>query len=131
MSYRPGTKRSGAKSFASGGTVYAQSISDAEIIARENIDNVHLSDQWQIILELEGNNTEDSPLISVSYVNEEFSSIEQFGLDTATEMLWSLAALFGCFAMLLVPALSVYFAAMYKEKKRMNEALSVLSEDEE
>ena len=114
-----------------GGTVFAQSISDAETKARDDVNHTHISTQWQIMLEIEGNNSDETPEIQIKYVNEEFESIEQFGLDTATEMLWSLAALFGCFAMLLVPSLSVYLAARYKETQREKTVLSILSDDEE
>ena len=114
-----------------GGTVYAQEMSVAEDLAREKVDNLHISNQWQLILEIENSESTENPAIAVVFVNEEFETIEQFGLDTATEMLWSFAALFGCFAMLLVPALSIYFAAMYKENKRKISAQSVLSSDEE
>ena len=114
-----------------GGTVYAQNLSLAEDLAREKVDNMHISNQWQLILELEDTDSAYEPSVYVVFVNEEFKSIEQFGLDTATEMLWSVAALFGCFAMLLVPSLSVYFAAMYKENKRKLSAQSILSSDEE
>ena len=114
-----------------GGTVYAQEMSLAEDLAREKVDNLHISNQWQLILEIENSESTENPSISVVFVNEEFDTIEQFGLDTATEMLWSFAALFGCFAMLLVPSLSIYFAAMYKENKRKISAQSILSSDEE
>ena len=114
-----------------GGTVYAQNITAAENIARNIVDTTHISSQWQLILELDSTDSNEVPDLSVTFITEEFNSIEQFGLDAATEMLWSFAALFGCFAMLLVPSLSVYFAAMYKENKRKISAQEIISSDEE
>jgi len=50
-------------------------------------------------------------------VNEEFGSIEVFSVDAATEFLWALAAVVGCFSMVLIPSFTVYFAARAKERK--------------
>ncbi|MAV77733.1 MAG: hypothetical protein CMA15_02470 [Euryarchaeota archaeon] len=38
-------------------------------------------------------------------------------MDAATEFLWALAAVVGCFSMVLIPSLTVYFAARAKEKR--------------
>jgi hypothetical protein len=50
-------------------------------------------------------------------VNEEFASLEPFSVDAATEFLWALAAVVGCFSMVLIPSFTVYFAANAKEKR--------------
>lgn len=50
-------------------------------------------------------------------VNEEFESIAVFSVDAATEFLWALAAVVGCFSMVLIPSFTVYFAAKAKENK--------------
>ena len=63
-------------------------------------------------------------------VNEEFASVEVFSVDAATEFLWALAAVIGCFAMVLIPSFTVYFAARAKENRdeaklqQANEALN-------
>ena len=38
-------------------------------------------------------------------------------METATEFLWALAAVVGCFSMVLVPSFTVYFAARAKERR--------------
>ena len=50
-------------------------------------------------------------------MNEAFESVEIFSVDTATEFLWALAAVVGCFSMVLVPSFTVYFAARAKERR--------------
>ena len=50
-------------------------------------------------------------------VNEEFDSISEISVDAATEFLWALAAVVGCFSMVLIPSFTVYFAAKAKENK--------------
>ncbi|MDA1167946.1 MAG: hypothetical protein O2866_03600, partial [archaeon] len=66
---------------------------------------------------IEFGNRTTQPSISIETVNEEFGSIALFQIDAATEFLWALAAVIGCFAMVLVPSFTVYFAARSKEKK--------------
>jgi len=61
-------------------------------------------------------------------VNEAFASVEIFSVDTATEFLWALAAVVGCFSLVLVPSFTVYFAARAKERR--DEAKLVAAEQE-
>jgi len=61
-------------------------------------------------------------------VNEAFSSIEIFEIDAATEFLWALAAVVGCFSMVLIPSFTVYFAARAKER-RNEEKLRLVDEE--
>ena len=58
-----------------------------------------------------------TPQIILVTVNEEFDSIAVFSVDAATEFLWALAAVVGCFSMVLIPSFTVYFAAKAKENK--------------
>ena len=66
---------------------------------------------------IEKGNRDVSPTISLTQVNEELSGIEKFEIDAATELMWALAAVIGCFSMVLVPSFTVYFAARAKQKK--------------
>ena len=61
-------------------------------------------------------------------MNEAFSSIEIFEIDAATEFLWALAAVVGCFSMVLIPSFTVYFAARAKER-RNEEKLRLVDEE--
>ena len=69
------------------------------------------------------------PDIVIHTVNEEFSSIEVYSIDAATEFLWALAAVVGCFSMVLIPSFTVYFAARAKDKKREEKLKLVESEN--
>ena len=98
------------------GTVYAQSLEDAEDKAREIIQHLHTPSV--IIVEVtERGNKSTSPDIVLITVNEDFKEIEVFSVDTATEFLWAVAAVVGCFSMILIPSFTVYFAARAKERK--------------
>ncbi len=101
----------------SNGTVYADDIQEAENEARDEIEYLHGSTQLLIQI-LEPGNKSIQPIITIQTVNEEFSSIEVYSIDAATEFLWALAAVVGCFSMVLIPSFTVYFAARAKDKKR-------------
>jgi len=98
-----------------GGTVLAENLTDAETSAREIIAYTHSSNVWQISVKLPGNLSE-IPIINITTVYEEFSGIEQFAIDPATELVWATFSVIGCFAVLLVPSFAIYFAAQAKEK---------------
>lgn len=66
---------------------------------------------------MEAGNRTTAPSTSIITVNEAFASLEPFSVDTATEFMWALAAVVGCFSMVLVPSFTVYFAANAKEKR--------------
>jgi hypothetical protein len=101
----------------SNGTVYADDIQEAENEARNEIEYLHGSSQ--LILQIvEPGNKSIQPIITIQTVNEEFSSIKVYSIDAATEFLWALAAVVGCFSMVLIPSFTVYFAARAKDKKR-------------
>ena len=58
--------------------------------------------------------------------------IEKFEVDAATEFMWALAAVIGCFSMVLVPSFTVYFAARAKQKKlelKLEEAKDALEDE--
>ena len=71
-----------------------------------------------IIVEvIEEGNRSTAPGLSLITVNEDFESIEVFSVDAGTEFLWGVAAVVGCFSMILIPSFTVYFAARAKERK--------------
>ena len=111
-----------------GGTVWAENLTTAETLARENIAYIHSDNVWQISVKLPGNFSE-APLINITTVNEELSGIEQFTIDPATELVWATFSVIGCFAVLLVPSFAIYFAAQAKEKRAEQVAIGS-SEDE-
>ncbi|MBD43116.1 MAG: hypothetical protein CMB09_03330 [Euryarchaeota archaeon] len=98
------------------GTVYAKSLNSAEEKARDIIEYFHSPSVIIIEITEIGNRT-TSPNIELETVNEDFDYIEVFSIDAGTEFLWALAAVIGCFSMILIPSFTVYFAAQAKEKK--------------
>ena len=55
--------------------------------------------------------------LGVNVVTHELISIEEFKLDPLQESVYSFATLVGCFSLLLIIPLMVYFSAMYKAKR--------------
>ena len=98
------------------GTVYAKSLDEAESKAREIVEYVHTP--AVIIVEIiESGNKSTAPSVSLVTVNEDFADISVFSVDAGTEFLWAVAAVVGCFSMILIPSFTVYFAARAKERK--------------
>lgn len=100
----------------SNGSVFAGDIAEAETKAREAIAYTHSPSILRIEI-IENGNRLTEPSISAQTVNEEFASIAVFSVDATTEFLWALAAVVGCFSMVLIPSFTVYFAARAKEKR--------------
>jgi len=100
----------------SNGTVYAKSTEGANEKARNAIEYTHSPSLVRIEI-VENGNRSTAPTTTITTVNEAFSSLEPFSVDTATEFMWALAAVVGCFSMVLVPSFTVYFAANAKEKR--------------
>lgn len=98
------------------GTVYAKSLDEAESKAREIVEYFHTP--AVIIVEItEAGNKSTAPSVSLVTVNEDFADISVFSVDAGTEFLWAIAAVVGCFSMILIPSFTVYFAARAKERK--------------
>ena len=100
----------------SNGSVFASDIVEAEEKARAAIEYTHTPSILRIEIIESGNRTTE-PSISVETTNEAFGSIAVFSVDATTEFLWALAAVVGCFSMVLIPSFTVYFAARAKEKR--------------
>ena len=98
------------------GTVYAKSMNEAENKARQIVEYFH-SPSVVIVEVIEQGNKSTAPSITLTTVNEDFDEIEIFSVDAGTEFLWAVAAVVGCFSMILIPSFTVYFAARAKERK--------------
>ena len=112
-----------------GGTVRADDYNSAINLSNSIFNRTHKSGLWQISIESDGNMTHLNPSVDVTYVNEEITSIELFTIDAATEMLWSMAALIGCFMILLVPAFMIYFISRQTDKKEREELEIAIEND--
>ena len=97
-------------------SLYADSLENATSKAKEKIETKFEPASIRITIIENGNRTVN-PSVSLTQVNEQFSGIEQFEIDTATEFVYALAAVIGCFSMVLVPSFTVYFAARAKQKR--------------
>ncbi|MGB1793258.1 MAG: hypothetical protein ACPHMS_05175 [Candidatus Poseidoniaceae archaeon] len=101
---------------------------EAEELARNEINYTH--EPSQIVIQIiEPGNKSVQPRVNVYTVNEAFSTVEVFEIDAATEFLWALAAVVGCFSMVLIPSFTVYFAARAKERKN-EEKLRIVDEEQ-
>ncbi len=100
----------------SNGTVYAQTPEGALIKAQQAIEYEHAPSLIRVEIIEAGNRTTE-PSMTIVTVNEAFSRIAPFSVDAATEFLWALAAVAGCFSMVLIPSFTVYWAANAKEKR--------------
>ena len=112
-----------------GGTVRAEDFKSALQVVDDVFNNTHESGYWQISIETNGNHSEITPNVSVKYINEKVVNLELFKINTATEMMWSLAALIGCFMVLLVPAFMIYYFSQQSNKKERKEVEIALEQD--
>ena len=98
------------------GSVYADSQEEASKKATKILNSTFEPTKVRITIIEEGNRTVN-PSVELTQVNESLYNVEMFEVDAATEFLWALAAVIGCFSMVLVPSFTVYFAARAKQKK--------------
>ena len=98
------------------GSIYADSQEEADDKSSKIVTTSFEPSTVRVTVIENGNRTVN-PTISLTQVNEELTSVEQFEVDAATEFMWALAAVIGCFSMVLVPSFTVYFAARAKQKK--------------
>ena len=99
-----------------GGTVRADSEGEALELAFQALNHTYEEGSWQVHVISPGNHS-INPTIEMMHINEEFAEMHQFALDTATELLWSFAAVIGCFIIVLVPILSIYVISRLSDKK--------------
>ena len=98
------------------GSLFADSLNDATEKAADIISTKFKPTAVKITV-IEDGNRDVSPTISLTQVNEELGEVKQFEIDAATEFIWALAAVIGCFGMILVPSFTIYFAARAKQRK--------------
>ncbi len=111
------------------GSVSGEDINAAEKRAREEIEYFHSPSTIRVEI-IEQGNRSTNPSIMLISVNEEFASISVFSGDAATEFLWALASVVGCFAVILIPSFTIFFAARAKEKRDNLKLKQQQSEDE-
>ncbi len=107
------------------------SAADAGEFAEQLIDDETRQVGWTIIVTGPDGEQLDPAGIEVTheFTTHEVTSIEPFRVEPFTELVWSVAALVGCFAMVLLVPVSVFFAAQAKEKR--DEAVRIEQDDPE
>ena len=98
------------------GSLFADSIDEA-LEKSDEILSTNFTQTSVRITVIEEGNRDVAPTVTLTQVNEELGDVEQFEIDAATEFMWALAAVIGCFGMILVPSFTVYWAAQAKQKK--------------
>ena len=103
-----------------------EDIRKAEIEAREKIDSQNKTITWRISIENDGQLiSSDGVEVHAEVTTHEFIGIEQFKIDPVQETIYSFASLVGCFFLVLVIPLMIYFSAVYKERKNEDIRLSI------
>ena len=97
------------------GSLFADSIDEA-MEKSDEILSTNFTQTSVRITVIEQGNRDVAPTVTLTQVNEELDGVEQFEIDAATEFMWALAAVIGCFGMILVPSFTVYWAAQAKRK---------------
>ena len=100
----------------SNGSVFAQSLVEAEEKSRAAVAYFHSPSLIRVEV-IEQGNRSTQPFIETETINEAFEDVAVFSVDASTEFLWALAAVVGCFSMILIPSFTVYFAARAKERR--------------
>ena len=114
------------------GSLYADSMQDAEDASNELISKNNRTLTWTITLTSSDSIHPDEYDPHIQSTSHDLESVEVFKVDPVEEMLWSISALIGCFSLALVVPLIIYVAARAKEirEDRVRQAaLDNLSED--
>ncbi|MEC7704760.1 MAG: hypothetical protein VX906_05910 [Candidatus Thermoplasmatota archaeon] len=99
------------------GSLYADSLTEATKDSEKLISDNNGTKVWTVTLSVTDSIRDDEFEPQVISATHELELVEPFEVDPVTEMLWSISALIGCFAMALVVPMCIYFAAMAKEKR--------------
>ena len=107
-----------------GGKGYFESENkeSAEIFAKDVVSSQEKTTTWRVKV-IEGESITTSGMIDIraEYVVHEYISVDRFTLDPVQETVYSIAALIGCFFLVLIIPLMIYYSAIYKE--RINEQI--------
>lgn len=96
-------------------------VADSDAEALEKVEDLIAAGNgtkvWTVTLVSEDEIHPDAIDAAAESARHELVTVEPFTVDPVTEMLWSVAALIGCFGMALVIPLSVFLAAQAKERR--------------
>ena len=101
------------------GYLQADDMEQALILADELINDEKSTITWRIGIYDENLEPISSNGISinVNITTHDLTSVSEFEIDPIEESVYSLATLIGCFSLMLILPLIIYFSAVYKAKK--------------
>ena len=100
------------------GYLQSDDVEGAQEGAQKLIDDHNRNIVWTItVFDDDGVVESDGIELSVVVVSHEIISVTEFKLDPVQESVYSFATLVGCFSLLLILPLMVYYSAMYKAKR--------------
>lgn len=112
------------------GSLYADSQSEAEEKSHELINAENGTKVWTLIVQSDDEIHPNALQPEVEVVQHEIVKVEPFTIDPVTEMIWSIAALVGCFGLVLVIPMTAYLASIAKEKREEKMREIAISENE-
>ena len=100
------------------GYLQADDIAEAEESAVDLIDGEAGVITWRVGIYSDGDAIDSSGIdVFLNISTHEFVSIEEFSIDPVQESVYGMATLVGCFGLMLVIPLVIYFSAIHKAKK--------------
>ena len=113
------------------GYLQADDLDEAENLASDLIYGESSVITWRIgIYDSDGNSTSsENVAITVEVTIHDLVDVKEFEIDPIEESVYSLATLIGCFTLMLIVPLIIYFSAIYKAKKDENVRLEAPSLD--
>ena len=107
----------------------SENLENAENEASELINSAKKVITWKIKVEDDGEiASSDGILMESEYSSHDLVNLEKFKLKPVQETVYSFSALVGCFFLVLVIPLLIFFSARYRENK--NEGIRVAIEEE-
>ncbi len=111
------------------GYLESQNIANAQDEALALLNSEEKVVTWKIKIEEDGQIADSDGIdVSATVTKHEFVKIEHFELEPVQETVYSISALLGCFFLVLVIPLMIYFSANFRERK--NEAMRTTIEEE-
>ena len=111
------------------GYLESENLENAQSEASELINSAKKTITWKIKVEDDGEIASSAGmLIESEYSSHELVNLEKFTLNPVQETVYSFSALVGCFFLVLVIPLLIFFSAKYRENK--NEGLRAAIEEE-
>ena len=102
-----------------GGVAYLEALdlSDAQQKAASKISTATNINTWTLTLDRDGELVNFTEFPSVTVVQHELISVEEFRLDPVVETLYGIASLIGCFTMMLAVPMIAYFSGVARQKR--------------